>query len=115
LAQIAEIAVLADGDARVAHANYCVSVVLADRLASRRVAIMERLAADGVGVSIYYPRAVPLMSYYADKYGVPASAVPHAQRIADQSIALPVGPHLDGDDMARVADALKRAIAEETR
>ena len=49
----------------------------------------------GVGTSVYYPKAVPHMSYYREKYETPAGAFPNASRISDQSISFTVGPHVD--------------------
>jgi len=40
---------------------------------------------------------------------------PNASWISDASIALPVGPHLNEDDMAYIADAVGAAISELTQ
>ena len=69
----------------------------------------------GVETSIYYPRAVPMMTYYREKYGYRPGQFPAAERISDQSIALSVGPHLTPDDMKKTAAALKQAIREVMR
>jgi perosamine synthetase len=68
------------------------------------------MKAAGVGTSVYYPVPIPLSTYYQTKYGAQPEAFPNAARISDQSIALPVGPHLDESDMAQVAAALLRAL-----
>lgn len=94
---------------------YCHSAILADRIAPRRVEIMARMKELGVETSIYYPRAVPMMTYYREKYGYRPGQFPAAERISDQSIALSVGPHLTPDDMKKTAAALKQAIREVMR
>ena len=114
LEDIDEFTVLADGDAERLHSNYCVSVILDDATAPIRFEIISKLKSFGVGTSIYYPSAVPHMTYYKQKYGTPDGAYPTASRISNQSIALPVGPHLDGDDMSYMAKMLKIAIKEST-
>ena len=38
--------------------------------------------------------------------------VDNAERIADTSVALPVGPHLEGDDVDTVVAAMKESIQE---
>jgi dTDP-4-amino-4,6-dideoxygalactose transaminase len=111
LAEIAEVAVLDGGGGDFQHSHYCVAAVLDDRTAPRRQAIIEHVNANGVGTSIYYPKAVPHMSYYKTKYGTPEGAFPHASRISDQSISFTVGPHVDEDDMRYTVDVLKEAIA----
>ena len=106
------ITLLADGDERRVHANYCLVAVLDDVLAQRRPAIIESMKASGVGTSVYYPVPIPLSAYYRTKYGARADEFPNASRISQQSIALPVGPHLDEAEMPFIAAAFARAIQE---
>lgn len=89
---------------------YCLSAVLDRTTASRRTDIVAGLNAAGIGSSVYYPRPVPLMSYYQDKYGTASDAFPVAAEISEQSIALPVGPHLDADDMHYIVSSMKQVI-----
>jgi perosamine synthetase len=91
---------------------YCMSILLKDSLAPKRFEIVEYLKKNGVGTSVYYPRAVPKLSYYKEKYGYEDSSYPVATRISESSIALPVGPHLDMDDMAYIVKNIKSAILE---
>jgi dTDP-4-amino-4,6-dideoxygalactose transaminase len=112
LVGIDELTVLPDADANAVHGNYCLSVVLDEATSARRPAIMNGLKERGVGTSVHYPVALPLSKYYREKYGAEARAFPNATRLANQSIALPVGPHLDPDDMATIARELKAAIAK---
>lgn len=92
---------------------YCLSVVLEGGLAERRNEIVARLNAVGVGTSVYYPQPVPRMRYYRDKYGYDAARFTQAARISDYSVALPVGPHVDGSDIEYMADKLRNIIIEE--
>jgi dTDP-4-amino-4,6-dideoxygalactose transaminase len=112
LADVAGITLLSDGDDRRVHANYCLVTVLDDGLARRRPMIIESMKASGVGTSVYYPVPIPLSKYYRTKYGARAEEFPNASRISQQSIALPVGPHLDDADMHFIAAAFARAIHE---
>lgn len=112
LAGLDGITLLADGDARRLHSNYCLVAVLRDDLAARRPEIIESMKSAGVGTSVYYPVPIPLSGYYRAKYGARAEAFPNATRISTQSIALPVGPHLAEEDMPIVAHELARAIKE---
>lgn len=110
LAEIQEVTVLADGDRRAVHANYCLVAVLNGRLAERRSEIMQAMQKAGVGTSVYYPVPLPLSKYYRGKYHGSESSFPNACRISRDSIALPIGPHLDSDDMRVIASELKSAI-----
>lgn len=94
------------------NSHYCLSIVLDGDLAGRRNDVVKRLNEAGVGTSVYYPHPVPRLSYYQKKYGYDASRYPQASRISDQSIALPVGPHLGTEDMVYVAEKFYRIIKE---
>lgn len=112
LAGSAAFDLLADGKGSVVHGHYCLTVVLKGGLIGHRPEIMERLKAAGVGVSVYYPVPLPLSRYYAEKYNWRESDFPNACRISHQSIALPVGPHLDVEDMEIIARGLTAAVEE---
>lgn len=106
------IQLLGTTDKRFECSPYCVSVLLDGPLAEKRLEIVAKLNARGVGTSVYYPAPVPHMTYYREKYGYGFETFPVAKRISDASIALPVGPHLNMDDMAYVAECLQTAIEE---
>lgn len=91
---------------------YCLSIVLDDHLAGRRLEIIERLNGRGVGTSIYYPKAVPFMRYYRDKYGFADGCFPNAERISRNSIALPVGAHLGEEDMDYIGKSVDEVLQE---
>lgn len=99
------------------HANfqssyYCLSILLSEKIVKKRFEIVDHLKRNGVGTSVYYPRAVPQMTYYKNKYGFKENSHPIAEWISNSSIALPVGPHLDQDDMNYIVRILKNAIQE---
>lgn len=94
------------------NSHYCLSVVLHGEAGARRDDILLRLGVLGVGASVYYPRPVPRMTYYREKYGYDASRYPGAEAISDRGIALPVGPHLEEGDVETIAAALLSAIRE---
>ena len=91
---------------------YCLVVLLRDSICERRPEIIQQLRERGVGSSIYYPKPVPHMSYYRTKYGFAETGFPVASGISSRCVALPVGPHLDVDDMDyivnNVAEVLRR-------
>ncbi len=91
---------------------YCLSAILKPEIVSSRFEIVSRLNAKGVGTSIYYPKPVPHMSYYRQKYGYSSGSYPNAALISESSIALPVGPHLGVDDMHYIADTLLETVGE---
>ena len=94
------------------NSHYCLSVVLDGEAVARRAEILGLLGEAGVGASVYYPKPVPRMTYYREKYGYDASRYPGAEAISDRGIALPVGPHLEGDDVEVVASAFLAAVKD---
>lgn len=95
---------------RFTSCHYCLSVILDPILAGRRPEIMDELTKAGVGSSVYYPQPVPRMTYYKEKYGYDDTLYPNATMLSDQSIALPVGPHLNANNMKTIADTLINII-----
>ena len=91
---------------------YCMSALLSERLRSKRFDVVDSLRRRGVGTSVYYPRAVPHMTYYRERYGHGEDSYPVARMISESSIALPVGPHVTVEDMNYIVDAMKTAIHE---
>lgn len=91
---------------------YCLSVVLEGAGVDKRNATVKALNAAGVGTSVYYPQPVPRLTYYRNKYNCDLALYPNAARISDQSIALPVGPHLTTDDMDYIASVFEKVCKE---
>lgn len=91
---------------------YCLSILLRDSIASKKYEIVNYLKETGVETSIYYPNPVPHMTYYKNKYGYITGDFPVASWISRNSIALPVGPHLNSDDMEYIAENVKKAIKQ---
>jgi perosamine synthetase len=107
LADVTNVSVLDVTGPGQENSHYCLTIVLDGPLADRRNTVAAALNEAGVGTSVYYPHPIPRLKYYRDKYNEDLGRYPNATRISDQSIALPVGPHLDTDDMAYIADAVR--------
>ncbi len=99
-------------DSRAESSHYCLSVVLEEGLAGKRTELIERLKDSGVGTSVYYPHPVPRLTYYREKYGYEPGRFRNAEELADCSIALPVGPHLNLEDMDYIADRFRAVAAK---
>lgn len=86
--------------------------ILKDSIADKRFELVNILKENTVGTSVYYPRPVPHMTYYKEKYGYSEDSFPVASKISYNSIALPVGPHLTVEDMEYITENVKNAIRE---
>ena len=109
---IPDLAILDSQRMDAINSHYCLSIVLDGVLAKKRNDMINRLNQKGVGTSVYYPQPVPRMMYYRAKYGYNPRTYPQAERISDQSIALPVGPHLDREDLEYIAEKVIESVKE---
>lgn len=112
LNEIAEITQFKSTHGDFKSSYYCLSILLDDNLIEKKTEIVNSLKENGVGTSVYYPKPVPHFSYYKEKYGYDEKCYPVATRISRNTIALPVGPHLNIDDMNYIVTNLKKAIHE---
>jgi dTDP-4-amino-4,6-dideoxygalactose transaminase len=78
----------------------------------KRNEAVHLLNTAGIGTSVYYPQPVPRMAYYRNKYGYDPTQFPEAERISDQSIALPVGPHLTRADTEYIIETVENILKE---
>jgi dTDP-4-amino-4,6-dideoxygalactose transaminase len=109
------ISVLDPGGGRFEHSWYCLTVLLEGVTVERREEVLAGLKSRGVGASIYYPKPLPLTTYYRNRYRYREGQFPVAERISFGSIALPVAPHVAADDVDRIAEALRVTLAEVAR
>jgi perosamine synthetase len=110
LDEIDEITVFSPAVGKSRSSHYCLNAVLPRNGSIDRDEVVGHLTANGIGTSVHYPQAVPLMTYYAEKYGYRTGQYPMAEWLANQTISLPVGPHLAEGDAARIGAEFKRAI-----
>ena len=112
LKNVSEISFLKSSHGDFQSSYYCLSIILKQPFAAKRFELVSELKASGVGTSVYYPKPVPHMTYYKNKYGHDEKSIPVAAWISYQSIALPVGPHLGIEDMQYIATVVKNSIME---
>ena len=112
LNEIDEIILFESTNGEFKSSYYCLSAVLLGPLRGKRFEIVQYLKERGVGTSVYYPRPVPHLTYYKEKYGYEKESYPNASAISYGSIALPVGPHLGFEDMEYIIETIKSAIYE---
>lgn len=115
LTDVPEVTVFAPVQGKARSSHYCLNAILPKDGRVDRDAVVQGLTARGIGSSVHYPSAVPLFTYYRDKYGYRQGQFPVAEWLAAQTISLPVGPHLRPEDPDRIAAALKAAIMDAKR
>ena len=110
LSEIDEITVFEPVKGKARSSHYCLNVVLPRDGSIARDPVVEYLKTAGVGSSVHYPKSVPLMAYYKERYGYREGQFPVAEWLADATISLPVGPHLTDGDPEYIAATVKEAI-----
>ena len=88
--------------------SYC-AILKCDTVYSRNE-IIDKLKKKEIQASIYYPHPIPRLKYYANKYGYAPIRYPEAIRIADTTIALPIGPHVTEEMMSYMIECLKEIL-----
>jgi dTDP-4-amino-4,6-dideoxygalactose transaminase len=71
----------------------------------RREDLLRHLAESGVGAQVHYPVPPHRTNAYADWTGPPLELT---ERLADEVLSLPMGPHLTVTEVRRVCDTLRQ-------
>jgi dTDP-4-amino-4,6-dideoxygalactose transaminase len=74
---------------------------------SHRSKLQHRLNKAGIGTLIHYPIPPHLSKAYADA-GFKRGDFPIAEELAQTTLSLPIGPHLDAADATRTINAIRR-------
>ena len=106
------ISIIKSAKANLESSHYCLTIILKNKLSKLRDEIMKKINMLGVGTSIYYPHPVPRMIFYKKKYGYSKTNYLNAENISDNSIALPVGPHLDEKKMVKTGKIINKTLKE---
>jgi len=112
LCDLSEITVFEASKGKSVSSHYCLNAILPRDGSLDRAALIENLNERGIGTSVHYPRPVPEMRYYAERYRFKPGQFEVAAWLAAQAISLPVGPHLQPGDPERIAAAFKDAIGD---
>lgn len=73
---------------------------------SRRAELMKHLADREIGSQVHYPIPPHLSNAYRQE-GWQRGSFPGAEKLAGQVLSLPIGPHLTGDQVEFVCDAVR--------
>jgi perosamine synthetase len=77
-----------------------------------RARTIQALAERQIQSKPYLP-AIHLMSFYRERLGLGAGTFPVCERVADSALALPFFPEMSDTQVARVAQAVRRAVGAE--
>jgi dTDP-4-amino-4,6-dideoxygalactose transaminase len=89
------------------HAHHLFTVWLPHR---RRERILDHLNSNGVGATITNYPPMHLFSFYRNKFGFKRGMFPHAERIGDQTLTLPLYSKLTDSEVEYVVQTFKDAV-----
>jgi dTDP-4-amino-4,6-dideoxygalactose transaminase len=93
------------------HARHLYTILVdPDRCGMERAALVTALADRGVATSRHF-KAVHLHTYYAERFGFQRGQFPHAERISDQTVSLPLFPAMTSDDVDTVIDQVRNVLS----
>lgn len=76
---------------------------------SHRDRVIQELKKEGIDVMVNY-RPVHLVSYFKNQFGYRRGGFPHAERIGERTISLPLYPQMPDEHVERVIQTLKRIL-----
>jgi UDP-4-amino-4-deoxy-L-arabinose-oxoglutarate aminotransferase len=92
----------------VKHAHHLFPVWIVN---GRRDAVVAGLHQRGIPTVVNY-RAIHLLTYFRERFGFKAGALPMAERIGNAAISLPFYPAIPGEHVRAVADGLKAILSD---
>lgn len=73
--------------------------------------LIEELKKNGIGCSVYYATPVHLMSLYREKLGYKKGDMPESEKVAMETVALPIHPLVDENDIERMAKIIRGCVS----
>ena len=85
LAEVSELTIFNPVKNKAKSSHYCLNITLPKDGRINRDDFVSALKDSGIGSSVHYPSAVPLFTFYQEKYGYKAGQFPVAEWLAAQS------------------------------
>jgi len=93
------------------HARHLFTVLVdQERCGLSRDALRDALNDRGISTSVHF-RALHLQPYYAERFGLRRGMFPHAERVSDQTLSLPLSAALTDADVDAVIDAVGDSLS----
>jgi dTDP-4-amino-4,6-dideoxygalactose transaminase len=92
------------------HAYHLYTLLIDEkRCGVSRDTFLSAMTSEGIGIGVHY-LSIPEHPFYQEKYGWHTTDYPHAHRIGQQTVSLPLSPKLTHDDIQRVIQAVHKII-----
>lgn len=91
------------------HARHLYTVLVEPESGWLRDELASALREDGIVTSVHF-RAVHLFTYYAERYGLRRGMFPHAERVSDCTLSLPLSAAMPEAHVDAVIEAVRRRV-----
>lgn len=91
---------------------YCMNIILHNSEKDIRNKLQDFLKKLNIGTSIHYPSAVPMFSYYREKYNFKSGDYPIAQMIGEKTLSIPLAPHVTEENANKIGKNISAFIKD---
>ena len=91
---------------------YCMNIILYNPEKDIRNKLQDFLKKLNIGTSIHYPSAVPMFSYYREKYNFKSGDYPIAQMIGEKTLSIPLAPHVTEENANEIGKNISAFIKD---
>jgi dTDP-4-amino-4,6-dideoxygalactose transaminase len=99
----------ADPEPGTRHAFHLYTLLIGPAAGLDRDAFLDAMTRDRIGVGVHY-MSIPEHPYYARTFGWRPEDYPHAMRIGQQTVSLPLSPGLRDRDVDRIIAVVRRIL-----
>ena len=96
-----------DSEKNLISSHYCLSFIVKGANRAKRNKYLNLLTKKGIGCSVYYPRVITDYTYYKKK-NYHKMNYPNARKISNNSICIPVGPHVTLKNLKFISSEIKK-------
>lgn len=89
---------------------YCLNIILNKNIKNLRDLLQDFLRENQIGTSIHYPSAVPLFTYYKNKYSYNIGDFPVAENIGNNTLSLPLAPHVKEEHAEKIGMCISNFV-----
>ena len=91
---------------------YCFQILLKNKISKLRNDLIKFFKNNNINTSIYYPKPVPNMKYYKNKYKVCKGEFYNSETISNHSISIPIHSGITFKNLKHISNNLKKFISK---
>ncbi|MEI6679693.1 MAG: DegT/DnrJ/EryC1/StrS aminotransferase family protein [Mariniphaga sp.] len=96
------------------HSWHIFPIIIRPEATMSRNEFIERISAEGIGVSVHY-KPVHRMTYYKQTYHLDPQNYPNAEKIWNGTVSLPIYPELSDESLNFVCETVRRLLSSKLK